>query len=1011
LGDVPGPDLNGVIANDDCSAVTISVIATNNVGILPCNGAIEYVYQAIDACGNAMTCTQVVTVADTIDPTIVCPVLKDVVADPNCEGIISDVVPLAIVDDNCSSNLTVVQSPAAGTVVGVGTHTITVTVTDACGNDATCDVTLKVVDPCNSALGDYVWNDRNVNGVQDQGEPAIDGVVVRLYDGTGTSLLKTTVTENGGRYMFNDLCAGDYVVEFVKPANLQFTLSETGPDVADSDAASNGRTRKITLGCSEVNPDIDAGLFEGGDIEITKTPDPELIIGIERPFGSGNFVSTNSVTFTFVVTNPKDVGIANVIVVDNKCGPISLISGDDNNNAILESTEAWVYECTQSGYTFSRGMNITNRACVTGVDLAGTPVMACADAEVLTVGINVEKIASGPVCAGGEVDFTLITRMINGSPDVRFRRVRVVDTLCTNLVFDASSDFNGNGFLDYGEEFTNTCSLVVTDTVTNVAMDFADVFYRGVMVGVVSNMDTAVATVFDTPSISVTATPASQSVVELDPARFTVTVVNTGPVAVNNINVVHSDLPACNVTIASLAPGESRDEVCVVPSVPAAGIVNQIAVTGASPDGCTTAANAEVEILSTPRELALIAGSVFFDENCDNLLDNVPAEFGFTNITINLFRNNLAFLTTQTDDDGDYSFPNLPVGVYNVQIDLGTVGSPYFLSGAYNVTTNVTINDFDDEFIDVDFGLHVGTIAGTVWKDNDSNGAINENISNPQIAFNGVTVELLNGGGAVVDTTTTRMRPGSTELGYYEFTSVVEGVYTVRVADAEVRAALAASGNSQDFRATTIAPAVAIDGFNCDAFVNFGFIASPVAIELASLSAANGPDGVIVSWSTGSETDNFGFNVYRSSRINGLRTRVNAGTIEALNLSIGGDYSFVDTAAPAGKCYYWLEDIDFSMLATIHGPAVVVADERLEELGTAAVTRSGIVKVTDAVLADAGLNDYEKLAVLIDGTQVPVQVLAEGGVILYVPEGAERIGFAFAANPLRMEQVDLRADR
>src|SRR5207249_5456388 len=44
------------------------------------------------------------------------------------------------------SAITITQSPEAGTLVGVGSHTITVTATDAAGNSATCTTIFTVTD-------------------------------------------------------------------------------------------------------------------------------------------------------------------------------------------------------------------------------------------------------------------------------------------------------------------------------------------------------------------------------------------------------------------------------------------------------------------------------------------------------------------------------------------------------------------------------------------------------------------------------------------------------------------------------------------------------------------------------------------------------------------------------------------------------------------------------------------------------------------------------------------------
>ncbi|EHS71918.1 Cna protein B-type domain protein, partial [Staphylococcus aureus subsp. aureus IS-160] len=53
-------------------------------------------------------------------------------------------------------------------------------------------------------LGDYVWEDTNKNGIQDQDEKGISGVTVTLKDENG-NVLKTVTTDADGKYKFTDL--------------------------------------------------------------------------------------------------------------------------------------------------------------------------------------------------------------------------------------------------------------------------------------------------------------------------------------------------------------------------------------------------------------------------------------------------------------------------------------------------------------------------------------------------------------------------------------------------------------------------------------------------------------------------------------------------------------------------------------------------------------------------------------------------------------------------------------
>jgi hypothetical protein len=114
-----------------------------------------------------------------------------------------------------------------------------------------------------ASLGDKVWNDLDRDGIQDAGEQGIAGVTVNLYAANGTTLLGTTKTDAFGNYIFTNLDAGTYVVEFVKPSGYTSSPKDAGTDDAkDSDAdATTGKTGPIVLAAGDRNTTVDAGMY------------------------------------------------------------------------------------------------------------------------------------------------------------------------------------------------------------------------------------------------------------------------------------------------------------------------------------------------------------------------------------------------------------------------------------------------------------------------------------------------------------------------------------------------------------------------------------------------------------------------------------------------------------------------------------------------------------------------------------------------------------------------------
>jgi hypothetical protein len=94
-------------------------------------------------------------------------------------------------------------------------------------------------------------------------------------------------------------------------------------------------------------------------------------------------------------------------------------------------------------------------------------------------------------------------------------------------------------------------------------------------------------------------------------------------------------------------------------------------------------------------------------------------------------------------------------------------------------------------------------------------------------------------------------------------------------------------------------------------------------IELSSFTATAGHGPVILSWETGSEVDNAGFNVYRAETADGPYVQVNAALIPARGDPFGGaSYSLQDMPG-VGVFHYKLEDVDRSGVRTAHGPVKV----------------------------------------------------------------------------------------
>ena len=96
----------------------------------------------------------------------------------------------------------------------------------------------------------------------------------------------------------------------------------------------------------------------------------------------------------------------------------------------------------------------------------------------------------------------------------------------------------------------------------------------------------------------------------------------------------------------------------------------------------------------------------------------------------------------------------------------------------------------------------------------------------------------------------------------------------------------------------------------------------PTVISLDEFKAIPGNRKVTIIWSTASEIDNAGFNIYRSTEEDGTYTKINTELIPANGSAvISATYQFVDKPVNNRTTYWYkLEDINQRGEETMHGP-------------------------------------------------------------------------------------------
>jgi SdrD B-like domain len=199
-----------------------------------------------------------------------------------------------------------------------------------------------------AAIGDFVWNDLNRNGIQDSGEPGIAGVTVELYKCDKDILVASTVTDASGYYLFSGLEPGSYYVKFYAPMGCFFTQKDQGCDDAlDSDAdTETGKTICTELTACETDRSWDAGVYCPVKNPGTGTPGywknhPEAWPVEDIVIGGNTYSKDSAITYFMApVRGDKTITMFRALV----SAKLNVLIGNDSSciSATIAAADAWM---------------------------------------------------------------------------------------------------------------------------------------------------------------------------------------------------------------------------------------------------------------------------------------------------------------------------------------------------------------------------------------------------------------------------------------------------------------------------------------------------------------------------------------------------------------------------------------------------------------------------------------------------------------------------------------------
>lgn len=624
-----------------------------------------------------------------------------------------------------------------------------------------------------------LWEDRNADGVWNEGEKALGGVDVHLMNGTGRIIVASTTTDETGAYRFDGVQPGSYKLRMDAPENYVFSGAKKDSALPlESAGGARGYSVSFTLTGGAHVGDIGFGLLTQGRIggtiwtdadydgrmgneetglrgaQVALTDENGEVIARTETARSGEFEFANLMpgSYALCVTLPE--------------GYVFTAAGGDS---LAPRTDSPTAEIPLDPLEMGGAMSELRVGALMLSSLSGTAWLDTdddgrrqTDSDGLP-GVRVTLTVLGGKDAGKTLETTTDASGAYRFDGVTPGSVRLTFELEEGYAFARNAAGTRRVSIvpqtDAGKAASEAITVVSGESQTELDCGVVSV---GVISGAIWRDDT-----YNGRRDKGESGVSGAQVALLDAKTGEVRrEAVSGENGAYEIDFVRAGEYTLRVTLPEGMIFTCGGEGVVPMSDSRTG--STASFTLAMGDSLT-GANVGAIIPASVRGFVKVDGDE--DGNADQSDDGLP------DVVVTLMQGGTAVVTASTDENGAYALSNLRPGTYRLRVTLPvdalfSVNTPLVTAipdAQEGETGEMTLTIGEEKRMDTIAAVLASAIAGCAWSDSNADGLV----SHDEPALRNVTVELLSGGQVISQTDVT-------EDGVYAFALLRSGRYQVR---------------------------------------------------------------------------------------------------------------------------------------------------------------------------------------------------------------------------------------